>query len=97
MTRDELQGEIKNQRRKVVRHGSILLFAVFAVVISAKKIGSSHLAKSTTIGLFILLFILCFLLGCGVLLYDLAELWRQRWVLGGKQQKVSLSSIWRRE
>lgn len=100
MTRDELQGEIKNQHRKVVRHGSILLFAVFAVVLSAEKIGSSHLAKSTiglAIGLAILLCILCFLLGGCILLYDLVELWRQRWVLGGRQQKVSLSSIWRGE
>jgi hypothetical protein len=98
MARDELQGEIKDQRRKVVRHGSMLFSAVFAAVIFGGQFASSH-PSTGTVHLVIFLCIGGFLLGCYVLLGDLAMLWRQRRALGGEgeQQKMSLISIWRGE
>ncbi|GHO97755.1 hypothetical protein KSF_078030 [Reticulibacter mediterranei] len=96
MARDELQREIKDQRRKVVRHGNILFAAVFAAVIFGGQFASSH-PSAGTVHLVIFLCIGGFLIGCYVLLCDLAALWRQRRALGGEQQKEPLVSIWRGE
>jgi signal transduction histidine kinase len=96
MVPDDVNVEIRYQRRKMTRHVRVLLSVAVGILFVGARFLSSHLSTSI-VQLSIIVIAQLVLVGCVILIFDFIVLRQQRRAVGGEQEKVTLVSLLRGE